>query len=549
MRKAFLIIVLTAAVLTIPGLADREFYTRGEPREALVMQAMVNGEWILPRGYSGVIPSKPPLMHWIGAALSLPQGVVTEGTSRLPSALASICFAVFFFLFLRKRVGAEEALLAPLIMLTSIEWYRSATNCRVDMIFSVCFAAGLLMLYSWRASRGLWSFVFAVVLLTGATLGKGPVSIVLPGAIFTCWLFLLQGGEIKRKIGILTAVFLPVMLLALVWYYAAWRKEPALFFDKVWEENFGRFLGTADEDGHHHSPFYLLGMLAAGFLPWSLLLLPCVRQLAKVRLTPAIAFFRSGSIYAFSALTSILVVVFFLIPASKRGVYLLPAYPFISLLAAAAMVRFSAVRLTARVCASVCALLLVLAALAGVGMVANLLPPWTFVKGESARSYLGFAFLRAFSIPDLTWAIAAVLVILTLVSAWAVLVRGGARHAVSLRFWILLLASIGASVLPIAANGLSSKPFAEQLAAKIGEHETLCSFDTDFYGLSFYLRRQIYFFAPEARCSLVLMNATPAVMADFKRNYPDIVLYELARSAYGITKPETPVVLYRAGAS
>ena len=81
------LVLLVAFLVTVPGMAGREFSTRGEPREALVAQAMIStGDWILPSGYGGSVPSKPPLTHWIMALASLPGGEVTEFTARFPSA-------------------------------------------------------------------------------------------------------------------------------------------------------------------------------------------------------------------------------------------------------------------------------------------------------------------------------------------------------------------------------------------------------------------------------------------------------------------------------
>ena len=64
-----------AFLLLIPWLGLKDFSTRGEAREALVAQAMVqSGNWILPSAYNGAIPSKPPLLHWLISLFSTPGG-------------------------------------------------------------------------------------------------------------------------------------------------------------------------------------------------------------------------------------------------------------------------------------------------------------------------------------------------------------------------------------------------------------------------------------------------------------------------------------------
>jgi 4-amino-4-deoxy-L-arabinose transferase-like glycosyltransferase len=102
--RSFYFVVVLAIALSVPWLG-RSFHTRGEPREALVAQAMLaTGNWISPPAYDGAVPSKPPFSHWLIALSSLPSGKVTETTSRLPSAVAFVLFsAAFFFISSEAR--------------------------------------------------------------------------------------------------------------------------------------------------------------------------------------------------------------------------------------------------------------------------------------------------------------------------------------------------------------------------------------------------------------------------------------------------------------
>ena len=86
-------------MLTLPFIGMGHFYTRGEPREALVAMAMLDqGNFILPF-FQGEFAFKPPMLHWLVALFSMPQGYVSEMTARLPSALAYIAMCYGFFLF------------------------------------------------------------------------------------------------------------------------------------------------------------------------------------------------------------------------------------------------------------------------------------------------------------------------------------------------------------------------------------------------------------------------------------------------------------------
>ncbi len=93
---------LLYALLYLWGLGDLPFYTKGEPREATVVwEIYTTGEWILPLRNGHIIPSEPPLFHWLGALISLAWGTVNELTVRLPSALLAIVGVLLTY-----RVGA-----------------------------------------------------------------------------------------------------------------------------------------------------------------------------------------------------------------------------------------------------------------------------------------------------------------------------------------------------------------------------------------------------------------------------------------------------------
>ena len=93
-------VILYQTLLTIPWLGLKPFYSRGEPREALVAQAMINsGDWILPQRYGDDIATKPPMTHWLMAAAAQPLGEMREAAARLPSALGGVIVIAAFFWF------------------------------------------------------------------------------------------------------------------------------------------------------------------------------------------------------------------------------------------------------------------------------------------------------------------------------------------------------------------------------------------------------------------------------------------------------------------
>ena len=82
---------LLCVILYMWQLGELPFYTKGQPREATVVwEIYTHGEWILPLRNGHLIPSKPPLFHWLGALCSFALGELSEFTIRLPSAILAI---------------------------------------------------------------------------------------------------------------------------------------------------------------------------------------------------------------------------------------------------------------------------------------------------------------------------------------------------------------------------------------------------------------------------------------------------------------------------
>ena len=357
LRFVFWTVIIISAITLLPFLGNTDFTTKGEPREAVVAVSMLNQHnWILPINNGFDIPYKPPFFQWCIAALSMIAGHVSEFTSRLPSALSLIVMLCVGALFYAKRKNNTIGLLSAMLALTAFEVHRAGTNCRVDMVLTMFIVCALYALYEWweRGCRRLpW---IAVLCMSGATLTKGPVGMVLPCFVmfvfmlFTAW----QQGKLCGRIIWKTTykLFLSAVLasvLPLFWYWAAYRQGGDQFMALVMDENVGRFLGKMKAVTHANPWHYNFLMLIAGWLPWTLPLLLSLfvlpwRKFAnsftkgestgKVTLKSRImaAMRKADAVQVFTWLSFLLILFFYCIPKSKRGVYLLPCYPFMAVL-------------------------------------------------------------------------------------------------------------------------------------------------------------------------------------------------------------------------
>ena len=339
-RKLFgLSVLIFGALLTLPFLGLGHFYTRGEPREALVAVAMMEqGNYVLPM-FQGEMAFKPPMLHWLVALFSLPQGYVSEFTARMPSAIAFILMSFGFFRFFSRRYPVFRVFLATLILMTTFEVHRSAMTCRVDMVLTAFMVGGFLALYRWSEQDYKGMPWVASLLISGAILTKGPVGAILP--CFALAVYMALGcRRLMQIVAALLKVSLLSAILPLCWYFAAYQIGGDHFLRLVMEENFGRFLGKMTYESHEHGALYNVPMLLSGIVPWSLLLALGLfavnwKRLGFSWIKKLWSRFREmDQVRKWAILVAVCVFVFYCIPKSKRSVYLLPLYPFLSLLIA-----------------------------------------------------------------------------------------------------------------------------------------------------------------------------------------------------------------------
>ena len=323
-------IVLTAlcGMLYFPYLGSIPFFDKGEPREALAVQDIVQrGEWLVPLKRAMDIPSKPPLFHWSAALVIQATGTLNEATIRFPSALYATLGVLLIYWLGRKLFDAGTALLGAAILATTMVYQDQALSARVDM--TLCFFVTLSLVLFYGLYRGylknpLWYYFFYMVVGIG-TLAKGPLGVVLPGLVAGSLALVERRWDLIRKFCFHPGVVL-TLVLATGWYVVAVTRGGEGFFDRqILEENVSRFAGGS---GHSHPIYYYISYLFTQSIPWGLFLPVLLWD-----------FFTSGvpanESALFLKLWFLVMFVFFSISVGKRAVYLLPLYPALSLLLAA----------------------------------------------------------------------------------------------------------------------------------------------------------------------------------------------------------------------
>src|SRR2546428_2441000 len=194
-------------------LGEGPIYRTMEGREALVMQEIARtGNWILPLRNGETIPSKPPLLHWVGVMASHITGSVSEWSVRFPCALFSALSVGLTCMLGCRLAGRAVGVLAGLLLLTTPGFAEMAREGWVDPVLSFFVLAALASfssMYENEHWRGWQSMAFYLS-LAGAVLSKGPIGYILPALVILAYLGL------QRQLARLRALFsLPGILLAI----------------------------------------------------------------------------------------------------------------------------------------------------------------------------------------------------------------------------------------------------------------------------------------------------------------------------------------------
>jgi len=307
------------------GLFDPDEGRNAEKaREVLVLN-----DWITPHENFYPVLDKPMFFYWL-VALSYKLFGVSEWSARLPSALAALACLILVYRFADQRWGRWEALWSALILLTCAQFFLLARIVILDMSLTFFLTLALCAFYEAvhadeARRRRLWCLAMYVS-LGAATLIKGLIGVVLPGMVFVFYLLLTQRWSILRRIYLIPGalIFLAVVL---PWYLQADARHAGYLRYFIWHEHFGRFISENFDRAEPWYYFILVGLI--GFFPWTLLLPFVAREFWKKRLDDKTLFLTLWVGLPF---------VFFSASNSKLAHYLLPIFPALSILTAAALV-------------------------------------------------------------------------------------------------------------------------------------------------------------------------------------------------------------------
>ena len=289
-----------------------------EPRYAAISREMArSGDWITPRLWGQPWFEKPVLLYWMeGAAFRL--GLNEDMAPRLPVALMSIAFLIFFYWILRREFGDPAAAYATVILATSTAWLGYSHIGVPDLPVSAAFAAAMLLSLGWLELGDRRWLPLAAALLGLAVLAKGLVPLVL--AVPLAWM-----GRRRLLDWFHPRVAGAFAIVALPWYALCFIRNGRPFLEEFfWQQQAGRFF--TPERAHGQAWWFFLPVIVAGFFPW----------------IPALAGLGRRTLYSdvrcrFLLVLSLFGLAFFSAARNKLPGYVLPLVPALAALAGIAL--------------------------------------------------------------------------------------------------------------------------------------------------------------------------------------------------------------------
>lgn len=569
LQKPLLLILLIATLSTLPWIGMGDFYTKGEPREAVLAISMIEkGEWVIPSNYADEFAYKPPLTHWLiaGFSLALNNGEVTPFTSRLPSALAFIGLIGICFMFFARRRPTLEAFVSCLILITCFEIHRAAMTARIDMLLTFFMVAAIIQLYTWYEKKQVIQLISAWLLLSLATLSKGPVGALLPCVIFGVFLLTRQENFFKAMIKCI-AIMLSALIIPAIWYYAAYEIQGEAFLNKVFAENFGRFLRIGTEDlgieynlGVENPWYYYPLTLLSGFLPWTILLAISLFFIKYRKPTGTIKSFFNRLLsmekpLLYSLIIIVVSLIFFTIPASKRSVYIMLIYPFIAIFIARFFIFLTemkpkAIRISTSILLVISILAIIVVSLAYTGII-NIeeLSHHISKRERTLRDIKIFSDL--FVNPGLAGAFGITILLFAICNSLYLLRKKINIKILMAGFGLMLAINLflDSYLLPGFKDAYSTKPFAERLIQKyeLKDNVYVTNRLIDYrnqYGLNFYLHnifRNIDKESPDQGFFITLQMH----IDDIKKEYGDRYDFTLLESSDKYNDNKSEMLFFR----
>ena len=344
-RSVALLLVLLSLALFLPGFASLQPMDRDEPRFAQATKQMLEtGDFVAIRFQEEARNKKPVGVYWLQAgfvagaeALGVPQARSKIWLYRLPSLIGAVATVLFTWWAALALVGEGAALIAAMLVASTILLGVEARLAKTDAIIAATVAAAMGVLARHWMARGQrvlssaeqWRLagVFWAALGVGLLI-KGPITPMVPTFASLALAIHARAAGWLRGLKPLAGLILCLALVAPWFVLIMIATKGAFLSDSLGADMMSKVAGGQEAHGappgSYIAAFFLTGWPMA---PLTLLSVPFVW---RARREPALAFLLAWLVPAW--------LLFEAVP-TKLPHYVLPLFPALAILTAAAIER------------------------------------------------------------------------------------------------------------------------------------------------------------------------------------------------------------------
>ncbi len=323
-------IIISILMIRLLSLGLYPYFDTTEARYGETARLMFETQnWVTPFfDYEVPFWGKPPFYVWI-TALGFSSFGVNEFAGRLPHFLCGLLTLVMVYRFMKTLVNQNAAILAVLILSSSMGFIISSGIVMTDT--ALLMSVTLSMISFWTCFKGIKpkqsSYLFFASLGLGMLI-KGPIAVVLAGIPLVLW-SLWQGCFVKAIRAIFWGRGLALFLvITLPWYIWAELRTPGFIEYFIVGEHIKRFLvsgwqGDLYGSAHNEARGTIWLFWLASAFPWSFVL---IYQLIKRRFSLFAKPNTDPSVVSYLAIWMLTPMLFFTFAGNILPAYVLPGF-------------------------------------------------------------------------------------------------------------------------------------------------------------------------------------------------------------------------------
>ncbi len=329
----FLLIILTG-VLYFSFLGSIDLWNPDEPRYVEVAREMIAlKNYIIPHLNGEIYGHKPPLFFWAIAFMFKIFHSQSEWVARLVPALSGFLIVILTFFYAKSIFkDFKVGLFSSFVLSTTVSMVHLSRRCNIDTFFSLFILISIIFLHSY-INNNKKTFLFISIFFQGiATLIKGPLGFLIPFFTYFGYLFFTNDRKKLKETPWLIS-FIILILTILLWFIPAYISGGKEFIETIILKHVLK--RYAEGVNHPRSFFYYFYIFPLDFMPWTFFLpVAFIKGIfnSNKKIDKKIIWFLCWFFIPF---------IFLCFSTEKRGLYLLPIYPAISIILGYSFSKFN----------------------------------------------------------------------------------------------------------------------------------------------------------------------------------------------------------------